>query len=133
MLPAVAIDLIKRNIRPFLPLAEQLKPVEWPLEKGAIRILWLLLLLCPFWWLIDRREPDNETERKAQKDRLNLQRACWVVGWLALLGVIWIINPDPSAWKWFFAGLALMRLLEIFTSGLGTIVRQKLRWVLAIW
>ncbi|HET7485340.1 MAG TPA: ion channel [Solirubrobacterales bacterium] len=120
----MATDLIKRNIRPFLPSAKQLQSAEWPLEKGAIRILWLLLLICPFWWLIDRWEPDNATERKAQKDRLNLQRAYWVGGWLALLGVIWLINPEPSAWKWLFAGLALIRLIEVFTSGLGTIVRQ---------
>ncbi len=98
-----------------------------------MRALWVLLLLCMFWWCIDRLEPlkaENENEgekevREELKNRLNLQRAYWVTGWLFLLGAIWLINPGPSSWRLLFAGLALMRLLEIFTSGLGTVLRQK--------
>jgi hypothetical protein len=127
-------DLTKRSVRPFLPDKQTLEKVEWPLERVAIRVLWLLLLLCLFWWTIDRLEPEAERpfesyaerhEKKAEKARLNLQRTYWVIGWLFLLGAIWAINPAPTSWKWLFAAIAVIRLLEIFTSALGTILQQE--------
>lgn len=121
-------DLTKRTVRPLFPVttAELQEEVKWPLERGALRLLWLLLLLCPFWWAIDSLEPSESGWRGDEsRARWDQRRAYWVIGWLILLVAMWLINPAPSAWKWFFAALALIRLLEIFTTGLGTILRQE--------
>jgi hypothetical protein len=132
-----AANLSKRNVRPLLPKREVLsKEVGWPLERGALRFLWLLLLLCPFWWLIDNLEPDfsrsrgkegnaARAAREAEEMKWEWLRATWVVGWVLLLISMWLINPAPAAWRWFFAALAIVRLLEIATTGLGTILGQR--------
>jgi hypothetical protein len=121
--PKLANELTKRRARDPFPSKEVLRAnVEWPLERGAIRLLWLLLLLCPFWWWIDRLEPVSE---EADKERWEQFRAWWVTGWLALLITIWLVSPGSSFWRGFLAAIALVRLLEIFVTGLGTMLRQE--------
>lgn len=116
-------DLRKRSVRPLLPPKESLAQIEWPLERAAFRFLWLLLLLCPFWWLIDSLEPTWQQSRR-EKRRWDQQRAYWVLFWLVVLVAMWLVNPEPTSWKVVFAVLAGIRLLEVFTTSLGTVLKQ---------
>jgi hypothetical protein len=126
-------ELSKRTVQPLVPETAMLRRegVEWPLERVAMRLLWLLLLLCPFWWCIDWREskalskPVRKQTNKEIEEEWEQRRAGWVVGWLALLIAMWLINPAPVTWRLPFALLALVRLLEIVTTGLGTILWQE--------
>lgn len=60
-------ELRKRRLRPFLPREKDLSNFEWALEKRAYGLLCVLLPLCPFWWLIDKREPEGKTDKKREK------------------------------------------------------------------
>jgi hypothetical protein len=113
-------DPRKTKVSPLLPKKDERG--DWLLDRGAFCFFWILLLLCPFWWLIDRREPVPPT--KQEEKEWNRRRALWVVGWLVGLLGIWLINPAPIGWKVAFALLAGVRLLEVFTSGLGTVLKQ---------
>jgi hypothetical protein len=72
----------------------------------------VLLRCCPFWWAIDRCEGTRGRDRA---------RVVWVLGWLVALIVMWVINP-AGALNDVFAVLASLRLLEVFTTGLGTVL-----------
>ncbi|MGH2974795.1 MAG: hypothetical protein ACRDLL_08015 [Solirubrobacterales bacterium] len=114
---------------PFLLLhPTQIEKEGWPLEKTAFRILQLALLACAFWWVIDSNEllerlnPKRDIERVEKK--YDVWRARWVLGWLPPLMLVWILNPAPAALKWLAALPALVRLIEISATGLGTIFAQ---------
>lgn len=89
---------------------------NWPLETGVYYVFSCLLHICPFWLLIDSSvifKTDKGKERA---------RAGWVVGWLAALLVLWLWSPLPSA---VCVGLAAIRLVEIYVTGLGTLLNQQ--------
>jgi Ion channel len=90
----------------------------WPLEIGALWIYEILLRLCGFWWIIDRRERDSTDGSWDQA------RVAWVLGWLVALIIMWLINPTGIL-RQVFAVLVLFRLLEIFTTGLGTVLDRR--------
>jgi hypothetical protein len=115
----------KRNLFPLLPTECDLRYFEWPLEKKAYGLLWVLLPLCPFWWLIDKREPNCSSPSREQEREWNHRRANWVIGWLVLLIALWLIGPDSQPWQAIVGALAALRLLEIFVTGLGTILDQR--------
>jgi hypothetical protein len=115
----------KRDLLPLVPTELDLEGFDWPLEKKAYGLLWLLLPLCPFWWAIDKREPDYSSPSPQQEDDWNRRRANWVLGWLVVLIVIWRISPDSEPWKLIVGIVAAFRLLEVFVTGLGTILDQR--------
>jgi preprotein translocase subunit SecG len=53
------------------------------------------------------------------------RRALWVLGSLFLLFALWLVNPGPPLAKGIFAFVAAWRLLEIFTTGLGTSLEEE--------
>lgn len=93
---------------------EELDQRKWPLEKGALWLHELLLRICPFWWFIDRCETKPRGDRDAA-------RVAWVLAWTVVLIGIWAWSPDGSLDD-VFAVLATVRLLEIFTTGVGTVL-----------
>jgi len=121
-------ELRKRRLLPLLPTEGELRQFEWPLEKKAYGLLCILLPLCPFWWLIDKREPycpNASPQRKRELEyEWNQRRANWVLGWLAVLIAVWLIGPESQPWKLIVGVLAALRLLEVFVTGLGTILDQ---------
>jgi len=119
--PAVP-DPSKHRVWPLLPPRETLDALEWPLERFALCVLWILLLFCPFWWWIDWRQARRPNSQEARWDE---RRANWVLGWVVVLLVLWLVNPAPTTLKVFFAVLAGVRLLEVFTTGLGTALREQ--------
>lgn len=118
--------LSKRSAWPLFPVDRKTlqKKVRWPLERLAFRMMWLLLLLCPFWWCIDSLERNPSTQREWETKAWEKIRALWVGGWLALLATMWLANPAPCLWRGIVAAFAIVRLLEIFVTGLGTILHQ---------
>jgi hypothetical protein len=114
----------KRRLLPLLPTECDLRAFDWSLEKKAYGLLWLLLTFCPFWWAIDRREPDGSEAIPGQETDWNRRRANWVLGWLVLLVAIWLANPGGEPGRLIVGVLAGLRLLEIFVTGLGTILNQ---------
>lgn len=112
---------------PLLPREHTLRELKWPLERGAFVLLWILLPFCGSWWLIDSRESDCPDQ--CEKEALDRHRANWVLIWLIGLIAAWLISPDSEPWKLIVGVLAGLRLLEIFTTGLGTILqtRQQIR------
>lgn len=119
----------KRNLLPLLPTEGDLRHFEWPLEKKAYGLLCVLLPMCPFWWLIDKREPDYShaswEQKKEWEHEWNQRRANWVLGWMIVLIVLWLVSPDSEAWKLIVGVVAGLRLLEVFVTGLGTILDQS--------
>jgi hypothetical protein len=105
------------SIRDIGPTKEELAQHRWPLEVGALWLQGFLLRLCLFWWVIDRRENDDQEPREGA-------RVAWVLGWLVVLIVMWAINPS-GVLKEVFAGLAVLRLIEVFTTGLGTVLDRQ--------
>jgi hypothetical protein len=99
------------------PTKDELAQHRWPLEIGALWLQGFLLRLCLFWWVIDRRENDDREPWEGA-------RVAWVLGWLFVLIVIWAINPSGIL-KEVFAGLAVLRLIELFTTGLGTVLNRQ--------
>jgi hypothetical protein len=114
----------KRTLLPLLPAERDLRAFDWPLEKKAYGLLWLLLTICPFWWAIDRREPDGPEAVPGQEADWNRRRANWVLGWLVVLVALWLANPGGEPGRLIAGVLAGLRLLEIFVTGLGTILNQ---------
>jgi hypothetical protein len=100
------------------PTQEELNEHRWPLEVGALWLHGLLLRLCAFWWFIDRRESEDKY------GTWDNARAAWVVCWLIVLIVLWAINPSGILSE-IFSVLAVLRLVEIVTSGLGTILDRR--------
>jgi hypothetical protein len=100
------------------PTKEECAEDRWPLEVGAFWFHGLLLRLCAFWWVIDRREGEDEN---GSRDKI---RAWWVVSSLAILMVMWAADPSGILSK-VFAIIAVLRLVEIFTSGLGTLLERR--------
>ncbi|MGE5280975.1 MAG: hypothetical protein ACM3N0_01385 [Chloroflexota bacterium] len=113
----------KTDLRPFLPEERDLLAFNWPLEKKIYGLVWFLLTFCPFWWLIDKREPLSP--RGEQESEWNRRRANWVLGWTALLILLWLIDPSEPGWKVVVGVLAGLRLFEIYVTGLGTILHQR--------
>jgi hypothetical protein len=101
---------------------------DWPLSSLVRGVYQAGLWACPFWHFIDNRERDKKREAKQAKQRWdpgpwNRRRAVWVVGWLALLVLLWALPVTPDRpFAYVCAGLALWRLLEIFVTGLGTVL-----------
>jgi hypothetical protein len=100
------------------PTRQECSEDRWPLEVGAFWFHGLLLRLCAFWWIIDRREGEDEN---GSRDKF---RALWVISWLTLLIVMWAANPTGTLSK-VFVVIAVLRLVEIFTSGLGTLLERR--------
>jgi len=115
-------DPSKRRVWPLLPTSETLDAIKWPLERVALCVLWMLLLFCPFWWWIDWRQARRPNSPEARWDE---RRANWVLGWVVVLLVLWLVNPASTDLKVFFAVLAGVRLLEVFTTGLGTALQEQ--------
>lgn len=119
----------------------QIERGGWPLEKTAFRILQLVLLVCPFWWVIDSTELCELDElfgrnpappmlastlrAEAIKAKFDLWRARWVVGSSFLLALFWLINPSDPVATTAFGIVAVVRLVEILTTGLGTTLEQE--------
>jgi hypothetical protein len=122
--PGPKANLRKKRYRDVCPPQTELEKIEWPLERLAFRFLWLLLLFCPFWVAIDRRESKLRALTHADTERFNISRRCWVLGWWALLVGLWFWNPGHCGFKTLAAVLAALRLVEIFTTALGTVLEQ---------
>jgi hypothetical protein len=92
---------------------------KWLLDVGFLWIYEIMLRFCAFWWVIDRREKFGEYG-KLDKDRI-----FWLTGWLVALTLMWATNPSNKIISIVFAILAICRLIEILTTGLGTILNRK--------
>ncbi len=113
-------SVMKHTYKPVLdigPTEEECSEDRWPLEIGAFWFHGLLLRFCAFWWIIDRREGEDEN---GSRDKYRVQ---WVVGSLLLLTVFWLVNP-PGILREVLAAIAAIRLVEIFTSGFGTLLER---------
>ena len=119
---SAAPDFSKRRVFPLLPPRETLDEIKWPLERVGLCVLWVLLLFCPFWWWIDWRQARRP---KSREERWDERRANWVLGWVAVLLALWLFNPGPTDLRVAFAVLAGVRLLEVFTTGLGTALQEE--------
>jgi hypothetical protein len=108
----------------------------WALERTAFRFLQLALFACLFWWAIDSRELIEKKKLRRQhpvrstpgyregttriERKYDIWRARWVVGFLLLLVPLWLVNPASRVLQLAFAVVAIVRLWEILTTGLGT-------------
>jgi hypothetical protein len=135
----MADPLRRKELRQFIPPEKVFKRIEWPLERAAFVLLWTLLPLCGSWWFIDRheeldpklreksrrncREKREAQARGRERKEFDRRRAAWVGFWLVGLFVMWLISPTGGALQPIFGVLASLRLLEIFTTGLGTILQ----------
>jgi hypothetical protein len=89
---------------------------EWPLETIIYYVWRPLLFFCPFQFVI-------ETGWLFKTDRAKeLARAAWVIAWTFGLIVLWKFSPVAA---WFCVALALVRLYEIYITGIGTILNQR--------
>jgi hypothetical protein len=90
-----------------------------PLDRFGV---WLFhhvfLSVAPSWWFIIYigREDDR---------RNRVIGTIWVVFVTIGLLIMWQINPGDDITKDLFGALAALRWLEIFTVGLGIVLRQK--------
>lgn len=107
-----------KSILAIGPTEEELDEHRWPLEVGALWLHGLLLRFCAFWWIIDRRESEDKY------GTWDNARAAWVLCWLIVLIVIWITNPSGLLGE-IFSGFAVLRLVEIVTSGFGTVLDRS--------
>lgn len=107
-----------RPVRSIGPTKQELAQHSWLFEIVALWAYGLLLRLCPSWWLIDRFEKEGEDGIRDNA------RAAWVFGWLIVLIIFWAINPTGVLAR-VFAVLAVIRIIEIFTAGLGTVLDCK--------
>src|SRR6266567_3025091 len=95
-------SVMKHTYKPVLdigPTEEECSEDRWPLEIGAFWFHGLLLRFCAFWWIIDRREGEDEN---GSRDKYRVQ---WVVGSLLLLTVFLLVNP-PGILREVLAAIA---------------------------
>jgi hypothetical protein len=104
----------------MIPEAEgSSRPPEfgWPLETVVYYAVFLpLYQVCPFRWAID-----SELIFKEPKC-MDYALVCWVLIWVFLLAALWYFNFTPTS---ICVVLAIARLVEIYVTGLGTILGQK--------
>ena len=104
---------------------------NWVLEKWALAFVKTLRLVCLFFYFIDLREErelkklKKEGEPEKPKRNWDLGRALWLLGSLAILIALWLINPGGSAGKIVVGVVASLRLIEILVTGLGTALGQR--------
>lgn len=90
---------------------------RWPIEVAAIWLHGASLRLCGFWWFIDRRKTESESRV------WDTAQTVWVLSWLIVLIIMWAINP-PGILKDIFAVFAVLRLIEISSTALGTMLNR---------
>ena len=110
----------RRSVRTIVSEdSRKLKEDKWLLEVGTLWIYEIMLRFCAFWWVIDRRE------RYGEYGRLDKYRVIWILGWSTLLAVMWAINPGSKSLSVAFSIIAILRLTEISTTGLGTVLNRQ--------
>ncbi len=94
-----------------------------PLEQFAVRCFDVLLRLAPSWWLTKALGKDSEDLADTRQNRVIA--TYYVVFVTATLVALWLISPSDEIARLAFGGITIWRLVEIFTVGLGIVLRQE--------
>lgn len=101
-----------------------------PFDRGALRVYWVSLALSPSWLFIDMAkclETDGKSGEGLEKtlEKLANWTAGYVVLWVIALGILFALSPTDNVLAKVFAGIALVRLVEIGNTILGFILNRQ--------